>query len=174
MPRIGWMDLDLLDSYGPVHRPQDSHSGGVFRLRGQTRPCRPFGIRPINNHEQSFTRAGLWMGNPMIPSIGLIVSVYVMLRCLEMLCAAESRFSSRAARKLVAIACALTIVFTGLMIAGLIGGGTAASNALSGLSFIGDAQPTQSPKRTAAEIEKYNAELKELIRKTRADMQSAK
>jgi hypothetical protein len=100
--------------------------------------------------------------------------MYVVLRCLDMLCAAENRYSSKRARTVVVVACALTIAFTGLMMTSLLSAGTGTSNVLSDLSSISgmlsDAPQRSSPppKRTPAEQEKYNLEMRELIRKTRA------
>jgi hypothetical protein len=110
----------------------------------------------------------------MIPTIGLIVAMYVVLRCLDMLCASESRYASKRAHTVVVVACALTIAFTGLMMTELLSSGTAGSNVLSDLSsmsgMLSDTSLRSSPppKRTPAEQEKYNLEMRELIRKTRA------
>jgi hypothetical protein len=117
----------------------------------------------------------------MIASIGVIIGLYVIVRCLHMLFSVENRYSSKFARAAVVIGCAVTIAFTastGLTMVGLLDGGGPLSDIAtivralpnlvwpSGTSSAHASTPANEPTFTPAEKAKQRSDIQELIRKS--------
>jgi hypothetical protein len=81
----------------------------------------------------------------MIPSIGLIIGAYVILRCIDLMCARENRYKGKYARIIVSICCVVTILMAGEMMFSLAiaGGGTLSSFASP---FVSPAREVELPR----------------------------
>lgn len=58
--------------------------------------------------------------NDMIPTIGFIIGTYVILRSLDLICAAKARYATEGVRVLMITACAITLGVTAFLLAGLL------------------------------------------------------
>ena len=105
----------------------------------------------------------------MIPTIGIIIGAYVILRSIDLICRSKDAFASQGAR-MFAILCAIGMILIssvctfGLAFSGL---PSLLTDALTTASD--DRRPSEPPKRTPAEEQKYRQDIKEMIRKAREE-----
>lgn len=60
----------------------------------------------------------------MIPTIGIMIGGYIIFRCIEISCRAQSQFASGAARVTVIILAMIGVVVTGFLTLDLVFSGT--------------------------------------------------
>ena len=74
----------------------------------------------------------------MIPTIGIMIGGYILLRALEILCRSHSAFSSSTARALVIVCALLVMAVTGFEILDLL-----LSSSRATVGMTGSSEPTE-------------------------------
>lgn len=95
----------------------------------------------------------------MIPTIGLIVGLYVILRSLDLIFAATTRYSTEAVRVLMIVASGTTILLTAFLMVDLFFGSIVPT-----VSF--DSTTPSAPVKDIPATPQQRREIQELIRKT--------